>query len=201
MPRGKLIKLLKPQFLHLRTGNNHTGLSRSHPRMVEGNQMRFFKSIHWQRALHKRQVFLLLSVGLPLLPTDQSGPVRPALAAPASPTASPSFPSFSFCASEMLGLSTSPVHFRVWILAPSSPSGGCGLQLLGGRRCPAPPALCTLLWHGHRSRESPNKSAGLKSDSSGSGQSSRAREGGAVLGLKLGCIGGGGLKGDTKEGR
>lgn len=121
--RGKLIKLSKPPFLHLRTGNNHTGLSRSHPRVVEGNQMRFLKSINWQRALHKSQAFLLLSVGLPLLPTDQSGPVRPALAAPASPTASPSFPSLSFGASEMLGLST-PLYISgsgSW--APLAPLG------------------------------------------------------------------------------
>lgn len=77
--RGKLIKLLKPPFLHLGTGNNHTGLSRSHAGVVEGNQMRFLKSIHWQRALHKRQVFLLLSAGLPL------GTYRPKAVLPAPP--------------------------------------------------------------------------------------------------------------------
>lgn len=119
------MKLLKPPFLHLRTGDNHTGLSRSHPRVAEGNQMRSLKSIHWQRALPKRQVFLLPSVGLPL---GTYGPKRSWLSRPGctglTHTASPSFPSLSFCASEILDLSTSPVHFRIWLLGPSRPSGG-----------------------------------------------------------------------------
>lgn len=103
--------------------------------------MRFFKSIHWQRALRKREVFLLLSVGLPLLPTDQSGPARPALAAPASPTASPSFPSLSFCASEMLGLSTQYISGSgSWApLVPRGGGGGLWSPAPGGSRCPGAP--------------------------------------------------------------
>lgn len=135
-----------------------------------------------------------------MVTTHQSVPVRPALAASASPTASPSFPSLSSCASAILSLSISPVHFRPCLSGPSGPSRDSGLRLPAAVAAWAPPALCALLWHGRRARESPNKSAGLKSDSSKNGQSSSAREGGRSAGAEVGMNGGRGIKGGYKRG-
>lgn len=75
-------------------------------------------------------------------------------------------------------------------LGPLWPSRDSGLRLPAAVAAWAPPARCALLWHSRPARESPNKSAGLKSDSSGSGQSSRAREGGRSAGAEVGLNGG-----------
>lgn len=93
-----------------------------------------------------------------------------------------------------------PRPFSGLSLGPLRPSRDSGLPLPAAVAAWAPPARCAFLWHSRPARESPNKSAGLKPDSSGSGQSSRAREGGRSAGAEVGLNGGMGIKGGYKRG-
>ena len=158
------------------------------------------KSMNGQRALHKRQVFVMLSVGFPL---DNSPPKR-------SCPPRPSCIGLTHCISifrvtVFLRLrDTQSFHFHRpfpgLALGPLRPSRDSGLRLPAAVAAWAPPGRCALLWYSRPARESPNKSAGLKYDSSGSGQSSRAGEGGRSAGAEVGLNGGMGIKGGYKRG-
>lgn len=161
--------------------------------------MRFLKSIHWQRALHKRQVFLL-PPGVPTAVWGWRGVRGPrsrylqtkAILMARSGLHRPHplhLHLFRHCLSapQRSWVSPPPVYISgpgSW--APLAPRetvvSSSRRQSLPRRPPPRAPSFGTATG----ARGSPNRSAGLKSDSSGSGQSSRAREEGAALGLKLG---------------
>lgn len=70
----------------------------------------------------------------------QSGPVRPTLAASASPTASNSIFSLAvFLCLRVLGLCISSVHFRVWLWVPPSSQGTLDSSSLRHKRLGCPP--------------------------------------------------------------
>lgn len=83
---------------------------------------------------------------------------------------------------------------------PLRPLQGLCLRLPAAVAAPAPPARRALFRRGRPAGELPNESAGLESDSSGNGQSSRAREGGRRAGAEVGLNGGRGKKGQYKRG-
>lgn len=160
----------------------------------------FKKSMNVQRALYKCQVFLVLFAGFLLgnYPPKRSCPPRPGRIG-----LTHCISIFSVTVFLRLRDPRSlhlPRPFSGLSLGPLRPSRDSGLPLPAAVAAWAPPARCAFLWHSRPARESPNKSAGLKPDSSGSGQSSRAREGGRSAGAEVGLNGGMGIKGGYKRG-